>query len=106
MLKMISELENKPDFVIITGDLAYSGKPEEYKAVHNFCDELLKASKLAQDRLYFVPGNHDVDRSRIKPKDIRSLYHFDSQEEITETKVQVFERKQFVAIVQHLCNIY
>ncbi|MCP4350300.1 MAG: SUMF1/EgtB/PvdO family nonheme iron enzyme [Desulfobacterales bacterium] len=85
MLRLISELENRPDFVIITGDLAYSGKPEEYEIVHKFCEQLLKAAKLEQERLFIVPGNHDADRSEVRPKHIKSFYPFESQDDITET---------------------
>ncbi|MCP4105789.1 MAG: SUMF1/EgtB/PvdO family nonheme iron enzyme [Desulfobacteraceae bacterium] len=85
MLRLISELENRPDFVIITGDLAYSGKPEEYEIVHNFCEHLLKAAKLEHERLFIVPGNHDADRSEVRPKHIKSFYPFESQDDITET---------------------
>ncbi|MCP4107302.1 MAG: SUMF1/EgtB/PvdO family nonheme iron enzyme [Desulfobacteraceae bacterium] len=84
MLRTISELENKPDFIVITGDLTYSGKPEEFEVARIFCDELLKTAGLAQKRLYLVPGNHDVDRREVKSTHIKSFYHFDNEDDVTE----------------------
>lgn len=57
-----------PDLVIITGDLAFSGKPEEYALVREWLEgEVWHAlssepgQPLPRDRLLLVPGNHDVD---------------------------------------------
>ena len=51
----------KPDFVVHTGDIAFSGKAEEYSAAIPFLKKLMDAAKLNHDRLFLVPGNHDVD---------------------------------------------
>jgi predicted MPP superfamily phosphohydrolase len=51
-----------PDLVFFTGDIAYSGRTEEYERARDFFDELLKLLDLDRDRLFFIPGNHDVDR--------------------------------------------
>lgn len=55
----------QPDFVIVTGDIAYSGKRREYELAHAFFDRLLKATEIPKERFFPVPGNHDVDRGRI-----------------------------------------
>jgi len=54
-----------PDFVVVSGDIAFAGKPEEYDLARQFFDDLLAATGLGKDRLFPVPGNHDVDRRRI-----------------------------------------
>lgn len=51
-----------PDLVFATGDIAYSGRPDEYVIATEFFDQLLEAAELDRCRLYVVPGNHDVDR--------------------------------------------
>ena len=51
------------EFVIISGDLAHGGKPEEYLLVESFVDDLLAVLKLSRADVYIVPGNHDVDRN-------------------------------------------
>jgi 3',5'-cyclic AMP phosphodiesterase CpdA len=52
------------DFILLTGDLAYSGKAGEYAPVARFVETLCEASDVPLDRTYCVPGNHDIDRDR------------------------------------------
>ena len=51
------------DFIFITGDLAFSGKSEEYLIVEDFLHQLLTDTGVPSDRLLIVPGNHDIDRN-------------------------------------------
>ncbi len=55
----------RPDFVVVSGDLAFSGQPAEYDLAGTFFDDLLQATGLGKERLFLVPGNHDVDREAI-----------------------------------------
>jgi predicted phosphodiesterase len=52
------------DFILATGDLAFSGKNEEYELVKRFFDELISASGVSKKHIFCVPGNHDVNRDR------------------------------------------
>lgn len=52
------------DFITFTGDLANSGKAEEYRAAGRFLDEVLDSLGLSRKRLFLIPGNHDIDRER------------------------------------------
>jgi len=54
------------DFILATGDLAFSGKREEYELVKHFFDELVSASGVPKERIFCIPGNHDVNRDRQK----------------------------------------
>ncbi len=54
------------DFVLVSGDLAYSGKPEEYALVGNFFNALAAAAQVNIGRIFCIPGNHDIDRDRQK----------------------------------------
>jgi tetratricopeptide (TPR) repeat protein/predicted phosphodiesterase len=51
-----------PDLIFATGDIAHSGKPQEYELAEKFFDDLLSAVDLPKERLFVIPGNHDVDR--------------------------------------------
>jgi len=51
-----------PDLIFATGDIANAGQPVEYDAAQQFFESLLAAAELSRERLYVVPGNHDVDR--------------------------------------------
>ncbi|WP_375123626.1 metallophosphoesterase [Pseudomonas sp. LW8] len=60
----------KPDIIFCTGDIAFgetSGAPlkEQYKEAAKFFDDLLQCCDLTKDRLFLVPGNHDVNRKNI-----------------------------------------
>lgn len=55
------------DFIVVSGDIASASKPEEYDMAEHFFDDLLRVTGLSKDRLFPVPGNHDVDRSEISP---------------------------------------
>jgi hypothetical protein len=56
------KIEDAPAFVIVSGDLAYSGEPEEYRLVGGFLDALAATLKLPRRRFFPVPGNHDINR--------------------------------------------
>lgn len=60
----------RPDIVFCTGDIAFgetSGAPlkEQYKDAARFFDDLLQCCNLNRERLFLVPGNHDVNRKNI-----------------------------------------
>lgn len=53
------------DTILICGDIAFSGKKEEYDVARGFIKEvLIKLTKDGkQPNVFTVPGNHDKDRS-------------------------------------------
>ena len=52
------------DFILLTGDIAFAGKSEEYDLAADFLDALCAASNVPKERVFCVPGNHDIDRDR------------------------------------------
>ena len=70
------------DFILATGDLAFSGKAEEYKLVGAFFDALSDASGVPKDRIFCIPGNHDIDRDRQKMCFLGARNHLQSQNQI------------------------
>ena len=62
--------------MIFSGDAAYGGRPEEFaRAREVFFEPLLDAAGLPADRLFLVPGNHDMDRAiyeKFAPLGLRS----------------------------------
>jgi hypothetical protein len=55
------------DFIIFSGDLAFSGTPEEYEgAAKEFLLPILEVTQVPRDRLFLVPGNHDLYRPTLK----------------------------------------
>jgi len=87
--KLVEE-DRVPDFVFITGDIAQSGKRKEYEQAELFFRELAKTLKLEpKEHFFFVPGNHDVDRSKIEFVDrtiVQGLKDQDSIEDLFADK--------------------
>lgn len=52
-----------PHAIVCTGDLAFSGKPEQYARVKDFFERLCKRVEISKEQVFIVPGNHDIDRS-------------------------------------------
>lgn len=52
------------DFVLVTGDIAFSGKETEYAMAADFLDALGAAAGVPKARIFCIPGNHDIDRDR------------------------------------------
>jgi 3',5'-cyclic AMP phosphodiesterase CpdA len=50
------------DFILLTGDLAFSGHAQEYQLVEHFLDAIVEASGVARERIFCIPGNHDIQR--------------------------------------------
>ena len=70
--KISPDLE-KIDFVVFSGDVAFSGKSEEYQAAKKqFFQPILDACGLKPSQLFIVPGNHDLDRNefRLLPREL------------------------------------
>lgn len=64
------EDELQPDFIVFTGDLAFSGRAAEYTIAGVFFDKLIATTKLSKARLFVVPGNHDIDRRLVGAKSV------------------------------------
>ncbi|MBN1341619.1 MAG: SUMF1/EgtB/PvdO family nonheme iron enzyme [Phycisphaerae bacterium] len=71
MVDAIKELGDNglaPDVVAITGDVAYSGKRQEYEQAKTWIDGRLipaLSKDFTRDRILIVPGNHDADREAV-----------------------------------------
>lgn len=53
--------------VIVTGDVAFSGKGTEYHEAGEWLDKLTVAIGCGREDVMVVPGNHDIDRDAISP---------------------------------------
>ncbi len=54
------------DFIVFSGDVAFSGKSEEYIiAKEQLFEPLLRECKIDPEGLFIVPGNHDLDRTQF-----------------------------------------
>jgi DNA repair exonuclease SbcCD nuclease subunit len=53
------------DAILVGGDIAFAGKPEEYAVALTWLRELADACRCGRDRIYVIPGNHDINRQTI-----------------------------------------
>ena len=51
--------------IIVTGDIAYAGRAEEYRDAAAWLDRVAEAAGCEITDIQVVPGNHDVDRDEI-----------------------------------------
>src|SRR5580704_15903688 len=51
--------------LVVTGDIAYSGKKKEYERAGDWLDELVKIVGCEKNAVHTIPGNHDVDLTGI-----------------------------------------
>lgn len=49
-------------FVLVSGDVAFSGQPAEYERAAEFMSALSERLSIERRRFFFIPGNHDIDR--------------------------------------------
>jgi predicted phosphodiesterase len=52
--------------VVVVGDIAYSGKEDEYKTAATWLDQVTTAVKCDETNVRVIPGNHDCDRNQIR----------------------------------------
>lgn len=62
--------------IMVSGDIAYAAHPEEYKAAKDWLMELAEAGKCPKERIFVVPGNHDIDRPSItKSPSVKNVHN-------------------------------
>ena len=52
--------------ILIGGDVAYKAHPDEYATAELWIKELADTTGCPPERVYVIPGNHDVDRGIIR----------------------------------------
>ncbi|MFV8750659.1 metallophosphoesterase [Nannocystaceae bacterium ST9] len=62
---LLERAQRKPQLLFVTGDVANRGREIEYDGAFRFLDELCELLGLGRERVFLVPGNHDVDRGKI-----------------------------------------
>lgn len=63
LLEDLKRIEVQIDLVFVTGDIAFSGRVEEYEIANKFFNSVLEILNLGKESIFFVPGNHDIYRS-------------------------------------------
>lgn len=56
--------------ILVSGDIAFAGKPDEYEKARDWLCELCKQLGCPEEAVWTVPGNHDVDREVVRKSSI------------------------------------
>lgn len=76
--KRVAEL-GAVNAILISGDIAFKGDSDEYQTAMVWIRELAAVAGCTLERVFVVPGNHDVDRGRV----MRNLSTRNAQAAIT-----------------------
>jgi predicted phosphodiesterase len=96
-----------PDFILVTGDLTYSGRPVEFDMAWRHLNSLATAAEVNVERIFVVPGNHDVDRGLHRPTIFSGLRSAADSEAYSTAYDQLIDGGlQQEAIVARLRNFY
>lgn len=64
---MISQIRRPIDAILISGDIAYHGRKDEYDFAFQWLrDTVCPLSGCMLENVFVIPGNHDVDRNATK----------------------------------------
>jgi 3',5'-cyclic AMP phosphodiesterase CpdA len=96
LIKVVDEKKKIIDVIFVTGDIAFSGRAEEYEIAARFFRDLSSATSVSMDRIYCVPGNHDNDRTRITPFLSNSVKALNTRELVSNIIGNKQERELFV----------
>ncbi len=75
-------------YVFITGDVAFSAQSHEYKKATKFISQLEKIG-LDKNKIYIVPGNHDVDRKTFVKKRTKNSRIDDTYSSLRKTPAKI-----------------
>jgi len=59
------QIGRKPDAVLVTGDIAFSGRTEQYEQARVFLASVTDRLGIEPEKVLAIPGNHDVDRGQV-----------------------------------------
>ncbi|WP_143870697.1 metallophosphoesterase family protein [Catenovulum sediminis] len=80
LLLDVLNVTTKIDSIFFTGDITFNGSSEQFSAFNEcILIPLLKHFELTFDDFFFVPGNHDIQRSEVSfvEKSVRKTISFD-----------------------------
>lgn len=83
----LGKLQGGAAAILVSGDVAYSGKKKEYDIASQWLDEVCKTAGAKSDAVYACPGNHDVDRDVLRDNSLIQ----DAQDAV-RSKATDFER--------------
>jgi predicted phosphodiesterase len=89
------------DFVLVSGDLAFSGNAAEYDLAREFLEALATVAGVPRESIFCVPGNHDVDRDRQTMTFAGARHKLNSQTDIYSFLQRIEERETLLKRIEN-----
>jgi len=81
--------------ILITGDVAYSGHPDEYAYARTWIEKIVQILKLIPgEDVFVIPGNHDIQRDAVRKSATIQGYHATLRETGKDPNVALVEYLQ------------
>lgn len=95
----------KPDVVVVSGDIAWTGAEDEYELYKEwFVKPICECLCISEDRIITCPGNHDIIRSEVEDY-IRPSKDVNNPDVKPLSSDKIAKRKpHFANYVKKLCN--
>ena len=97
-----------PDFIILTGDIAYAAKKEDYEKAVDLLSPIFSELKnkfgIDSSRIIVAAGNHDKDLYRNEYKDA-PLNHKDIMDYIKNKKLSLDKHKKYLGFLDEKMKI-
>ena len=77
--------------VLVTGDIAYAGKQKDYQTAAVWLSQFCSLVETAEENVWTVPGNHDVDRDAIRGSRLLQRTHTQIRSGSTSESQQVLK---------------
>lgn len=103
LIEKVSEFKNRINYVLITGDLVFSGKKVEYNKINDFLVKLANTLNINKKNFLIVPGNHDVYRENISKENLEQIKNYTNQDEINS---KLMSKKFMKGVYKKLENFY
>lgn len=72
---LMSENNINVDYILVCGDIAFSGKEKEYQKARDWLNSICTIVECKSSSVLMVPGNHDVDRTIINKSFLQKIIH-------------------------------
>ena len=103
LISCIANIEDsdKPEHIVVTGDIAWRGKKKDFDEAYEWFTKLLLATGLHGKDITFCVGNHDVNRSYtcsnrdLEDKEIEKIDNIYSYENVHEMEPPIYEYDKF-----------
>ncbi|MCD7763635.1 MAG: metallophosphoesterase [Lachnospiraceae bacterium] len=101
LLESIGETRCKPEHIVVTGDVAWWGRKQDFDEALVWFKKLLKITNLSGKDITFCPGNHDVNWSygnanrNMTPENIEMIDEMYQYDKIHEFEAPLYNYEKF-----------